>query len=622
MALDGKLDFGRGIENPQPLPVGQAGAIRNSQCREGAPDCWPATDCHGRLVPVKPVIPDRGMGGPGVATLASLAELSERLERTKSRLELMRLVGEFLRELAAGDRPLAARLLVGQPFPEGDPRKLDVSGATLWRVACAVAAPPAEPESLWSEVVDFGQAVERLFREAGRGSRDPSLPLSEVAQAFDRLAAQRGRGARQAREKILVDLLERISPLEAKFLAKCILGDMRHGVNHGVLLEAVARASGAPAETVRRAAMFLGDVGEVARRTFEEGADGLAGLTPRLFHPLKPMLAQTAHTLGEAWESAPGNLAVEFKLDGARVQIHVDRDEVRLFSRRLHDVTGSLPDIAAEVRGAVKTRRAILEGEVVAVDASGRIRPFQDLLQRYRRVHAVEAAQRAVPLRLFLFDLLLEANSLLLDRPYGERWERLEAVHGGIPLVPRSVPSVLAEAEAFWQESLVAGHEGVMLKRLDSPYVPGLRGGAWLKVKRTRSLDLVILAADYGYGRRHGWLSNYHLAARDEETGEFRPVGKTFKGLTDEEFRSMTARLLALKQREEGGTVWVDPRVVVEVQYSDLQKSPLYPDGIALRLARIARIRDDKPPAEADTVQLMRRLFEAQGAVPERRPVP
>lgn len=549
----------------------------------------------------------------GSSSFARLADLSDRLEQTRSRLELMRLVGDYLRSLPSRDLSVAARLLVGQAFPEGDPRTLDVSGATLWRVVCAMAAAAIPAESVWSQAVDFGQAVEGLFREAGRAPGTPGLTLQEVAGAFESLAAQHGRGARRQRETLLTQILERASATEAKWLTKCILGDMRHGVNQGLLLEAVARATAIPPEAVRRAAMFLGDVGEVARRAFEEGAGAVQSLVPRLFQPLKPMLAQTAHTLEEAWTRAPGRLGLEFKLDGARVQVHLDRDEVRLFSRRLHDVTDSLPDIAAEIRGAIKTRRAILEGEVVAVDSSGRVRPFQDLLHRYRRMHKVEAARREVPLRLFLFDLLLEEDVPLLDRPYAERWQRLEEVHGGILLVPRNVPQVLAEAEAFWQEALAAGHEGIMLKQVDSPYAPGVRGGGWLKLKRADSLDLVIIAADYGYGRRQGWLSNYHLAARDEETGEFRSVGKTFKGLTDEEFRDMTARLRALWRREEGGTVWVDPRIVVEVQYSDIQRSPLYPDGMVLRFARIGRIRDDKTPTEADTIQHMRRLRDRQG---------
>jgi len=548
----------------------------------------------------------------GRTSLASLADLSNRLGQTKSRLELMRLVGGFLGGLPPADLPVAARLLVGQPFPEGDPRKLDVSGATLWRVACTIAPPATSPETLWGQAVDFGQAVERLFQEAGRVSGTPGVTLDEMAHTFDALAAQRGRGARRERETLLTRLFERGSPSEAKFLAKCILGDMRHGVNQGVLLEAVARVTGVASEAVRRAAMILGDVGEVASLAFREGANGFARIVPRLFQPLKPMLAETAHSLEEAWKTAPGRLALEFKLDGARIQAHLDRDEVRLFSRRLHDVTESLPDIAGLIRGAVKTRRAILEGEVVAVDASGQIRPFQDLLQRYRRMHRVDTAQRDVPLGLFCFDLLLEGDEALLDRPYEERCRRLEAVHGGIPLVPRCEPQVLAEARAFWEEAVGAGQEGIMLKRLDSPYMPGIRGGNWLKLKRADSLDLVIIAADYGYGRRHGWLSNYYLAARDEETGEFRPVGKTFKGLTDDEFRSMTARLLALRRHEVGGTIWVDPRVVVEVQYSDIQRSSLYPDGMALRFARIARIRNDKASAEADTIQHMRRLSARQ----------
>jgi DNA ligase-1 len=219
-----------------------------------------------------------------------------------------------------------------------------------------------------------------------------------------------------------------------------------------------------------------------------------------------------------------------------------------------------------------------------------------------------------VPLRLFLFDLLLEGEEPLFGRPYAERWARLATLCHGLRLVPRLLPAGLDDARAFYRQALTAGHEGIMLKRLDGAYTPGTRGGSWLKLKRVTTLDLVIIAADYGYGRRHGWLSNYHLAARDEETGGLRPVGKTFKGLTDAQFRDMTARLLALRRGQEGGTVLVEPAVVVEVAYSDLQRSALYPDGMALRFARITRIRDDKRPAEADTIQTLRRRFGVQWA--------
>jgi DNA ligase-1 len=544
--------------------------------------------------------------------LAALAALSERLAATRSRLEVLRCLGVFLGALPPEDRGFAARLLIGRPLPPGDPRKLDVSGSSVWRAVSGVVGESAAGTPAWGEAVDFGEAVAHLFAAAGWKPAGPALTIGDVADGVVALAAQSGKGARTGRERILRGLFGRATPSEARFLAKALLGDMRHGASEGVLLEAVARAVGAPGETVRRAAMLLGDPGEVVRLAFQDGAEALAALTPRPMLPVKPMLAQTTGSLQAAWEGRPGGWALEYKLDGARIQIHAAGGEVRLFSRRLHDVTGSLPEVAAAVRRALGDRRVILEGEVIAVDASGRPRPFQELLQRYRRLHDVEEALAGVPVQLFLFDLLSADGEPLFGEPYEERWRRLQRLGSQLRLVPRRVPGSLAEAEAFYGEALAAGHEGLMLKRLESPYVPGMRGGHWLKLKRVQTLDLVIIAADYGYGRRHGWLSNYHLAGRDQATGEFRPVGKTFKGLTDEEFRQMTARLLALERGREGGTVSVAPEVVVEVAYSDLQKSALYPDGMALRFARILRIRDDKPASEADTLQHMRRLFEEQ----------
>lgn len=548
----------------------------------------------------------------GSTLLADLAALSERLAATRGRLEVLRLLGAFLRALPPHDRALAARLLIGRPLPPGDPRKLDVSGSSVWRAVSGVVGEAATGTPVWAEAVDFGEAVARAFAAAGREPSAPPLSLEDVTDAITALAGQSGKGVRTGREQILRGVFQRASPSEARFLAKTLLGDMRHGASEGVLLEALARAVGAPGETVRRAAMLLGDPGEVVRLAFEGGLEALRALTPRPLLAIKPMLAQTADSLEAAWERGPGGFALEYKLDGARIQIHVADREVRLFSRRLHGVTGSLPDVVSEVQQALGGRSIILEGEVIAIQPSGRPRPFQDLLQRYRRLHDVEEALRGVPVRLFLFDLLFEDGEPLLGVPYAERWRRLERLRPQVRLVPRRLPGSLAEAQDFYREALEAGHEGLMLKRLDSPYVPGMRGGHWMKLKRVKTLDLVIVAADYGYGRRHGWLSNYHLAGRDQASGEFRPVGKTFKGLTDAEFRKMTARLLALERSREGGTVLVEPRVVVEVAYSDLQKSGLYPDGMALRFARILRIRDDKTPTESDTLQHMRRLFAEQ----------
>jgi DNA ligase-1 len=326
------------------------------------------------------------------------------------------------------------------------------------------------------------------------------------------------------------------------------------------------------------------------------------------------MLAQTAEGATEALALFGGRAGIEEKLDGARVQIHRRGAECRLYSRRLQDLSASLPDLVALVGRDLAVPAAILEGEVVPVDRHGASLPFQELMRRFRRVKDVERLVDEVPVRLRLFDALQVGDEPLIDRPYAERWSTLDRVRGALETVGRAVPASGAEAEAFYARAVADGLEGVMMKGLDARYSPGVRGRGWLKVKSVETVDLVIVAADRGYGRRHGWLSNYHLAARDVETGSLEPVGKTFKGLTDDEFLAMTERLSALAVGEQGPTVFVEPRVVVEVLFSDLQRSPTYRAGLALRFARIARIRDDKTPEDADTLQHLRTLFARQQA--------
>ena len=330
--------------------------------------------------------------------------------------------------------------------------------------------------------------------------------------------------------------------------------------------------------------------------------------------PLRPMLAQTAATATEALARLGGRAGVEEKLDGARVQVHRQGDTVRLYSRRLQEMTPSLPDVVTHLLDGLAVPAAILEGEVLPVDDAGRPLPFQELMRRFRRVKDVSRLVREVPVTLRLFDALQVGETPLIDRPYEERWAALEGARGGVASVARTVAASDDDAERFLAGVLAAGHEGVMVKDLAAPYTPGIRGGAWLKVKRVVSVDLAIVAADRGYGRRRGWLSNYHLAARDEQTGTLEPVGKTFKGLTDTEFERMTERLSRRAIREEGGTVFVEPEVVVEVLFSDLQRSPTYRAGLALRFARILRVRDDKTVAEVDTVAHLRALLAAQEA--------
>jgi DNA ligase-1 len=543
-----------------------------------------------------------------------LAHLAEQLERTSKRRELAALLAEFLRDLSPDEIPAAVRLTIGQVFPEWDGRTLNVS----WKAVMGVLdrlidTPPAVREKLSAQAVDGGEAV-RLLLERGR-RRSPSPPpltILEVFHAFDEIAGTAGRGARARKEALLQDLLERATPVEAKLLTKVIYQEMRHGVSEGLMLEGIAKAAGVKTRLVRRANQLWGDVGQVALVAMTEGEAGLKKAALRLFRPVKPMLAQTAESLAEPFERYGGRVALEYKLDGARVQIHRRGGEVRVYSRYLADVTASLPDVADEVRKKLAAREAILEGEAVAVDGRGRPLPFQHLMRRFRRKHAVAATVEEIPIQLHLFDLLYVDGRSLVDTPCRERWAALEKAAGGLNLVRRLIPRTIEEGKAFAEAARRDGHEGVMAKDLRSAYTPGVRGKSWLKLKHAVSLDLVIVAADWGYGRRHGWLSNYHLAARDAESGEYLVVGKTFKGLTDAGFRAMTERLLALERSRKGGTVFVRPEVVVEVLFNEIQESSQYRSGLALRFARIARVREDEPAAEADTIQTLRQLYERQ----------
>jgi DNA ligase-1 len=545
---------------------------------------------------------------------AELAELSEQLEQTRKRGELTALLAGFLRSLSPAEIPPAVRLIIGQVFAEWDERTLNVN----WKSVMAVVddlinASPDLRDEVWAQAVDGGQGV-RLLLERARGApaRPPPLTILHVHRTLEEIAQTAGRGSRARKQALLRNLLDHASPVEAKFLVKVLFQDMRHGVSEGMMLGGIAQAAGVKTRLVRRANQLWGDVGRVALVALSEGEAGLEGATVRLFRPVKPMLAQSAEHFSEVYERHNGRVALEYKLDGARVQIHRKGDDVRIFTRKLSDVTPSLPDVVTAVRLGLRAKEAILDGEAVAVDARGRPLPFQHLMRRFRRVHDVKATVEAVPVQLFLFDVLYADGESLVDASNEERWTTLEKAAGNLSLVPRLTPSSTEEGEMFAESAHREGHEGVMVKDLSSAYTPGGRGKSWFKLKRVLSLDLVVVAADWGYGRRHGWLSNYHLAALDTASGEYHVVGKTFKGLTDAEFQEMTKRLLALEQARSGGTVYVQPRLVVEVLFNEIQDSSQYESGLSLRFARISRILSDKAPGDSDTLQTLRQLFDQQ----------
>lgn len=460
----------------------------------------------------------------------------------------------------------------------------------------------------------IGLGHSALMAERSRpAATEATLLLDEVDQAFAAIKRERGAGAARRRLAILASLLERATPAEQDFVLRLVIGEMRQGALEGVMTDAVARAFDVPAEAVRKSTMLAGGLPQVAAALAEAGGVGLERFALRLFQPLQAMLAEPAADARDALETL-GEAALEYKFDGARVQVHKDGERVEAYTRSLHRITASVPEIVERV-AALPVRQAVLDGEVIAMAPDGRPLPFQETMRRFGRRLDIERLRRELPLTAYFFDALRVDADTLVERPLAQRWEALVAATDPGLRVPRIVTSRPEEAETFVARALAAGHEGVMAKALESEYRTGRRGREWLKIKAAHTLDLVVLAAEWGSGRRRGWLSNLHLGARDPRRGVFVMLGKTFKGLTDEVLRWQTEALLARELGREDGTVHVRPELVVEIAFNDVQVSPQYPGGVALRFARVKRYRPDKRAEEADTIDRVRGLLPQGPAV-------
>jgi DNA ligase-1 len=453
--------------------------------------------------------------------------------------------------------------------------------------------------------IGVGHAAIAAASSSRRPADDASLTLIDVDRVFADVARARGKGSAAERARALGGLFERATAEEQDFLRRLLYGELRQGALEGVLVDALARAAGVSSTRLRRAAMMAGELGPVARAALTGGETALDAFGVRPLSPVQPMLADSEETVGDAL-TRHGDTALEYKLDGARVQVHKAGDAVQIFSRTLNDVTASAPEIVTLVR-ALPARDLILDGEVIALQPGGSPHPFQITMRRFGRKRDVEHSRAQLPLTPFFFDALYADGTTLLDEPYAVRTDVLQTVAGAWA-VPRLVRPAPDEAEAFARQAIDRGHEGVMAKALDAPYAAGRRGATWLKIKRARTLDLVVLAVEWGHGRRQGWLSNLHLGARDPATGSFVMLGKTFKGMTDEMLAWQTATLQSLAIGHDGATVFVRPELVVEVAFNEIQTSPIYPGGLALRFARVKRYRTDKTAADADTIETVRRM--------------
>jgi DNA ligase 1 len=526
-----------------------------------------------------------------MTSLADLVATSQRVGATASRRTKVRELSALLRSLGPDEIEIAVAYLSGE-LPQG---RIGIGYSALRQAASRASGPDGGVAS---------QGEPSLERE--------TLSLEEVDRTLTRLAAIRGHGSAARRIETLRELLGRASPAEQDFLIRLLTGELRQGALGGIMVDALAEAAGTPVDQIRRAAMYSKRLGSLARAALLEGAAALGRFQLELFAPVAPMLAQTAADVGEALRELRGEIAFEWKVDGARIQVHKLGSEVRVYTRTLNEVTAALPEIVAEAR-ALPAHALVLDGEAVALDATGRPHPFQITMRRFGRKLDVEAVRGELPVRAFYFDCLRSNERSIVDRPARERFAALGEAIPATLVIPRLVTSSQSEARAFYEAALAAGHEGLMAKSLDAPYEAGNRGASWLKIKRAHTLDLVVLAAEWGHGRRTGKLSNLHLGARDPGTGEYVMLGKTFKGLTDALLEWQTRELLARETGRDQWTVYVRPELVVEIAFSDLQASSRYPGGLALRLARVKRYRDDKSAEDADTMDAVRRIYASQG---------
>jgi DNA ligase 1 len=511
-----------------------------------------------------------------MALLSELVETSRRVAATTSRNAKIAALAQFLRTLDPAEIVLGVSYLSG-----ATPQGRSGIGYALLR--------EAQPNGVVAT---------------------PALTLVDVNAALEQIATTTGAGSKAERSRALAALLAHATDDERDFLRRLLLGELRQGALESLMIDAVAAAASLPVAAVRHAAMVAHGIASVAHGALTHGAEGLRAFALVPMQPIAPMLAQPADSVADALR-AFGTARFEWKIDGARVQVHKAGGEIRVFTRNRNDVTASAPEIVAAM-DAVPARELILDGEAIVLHPGGAPQPFQLTMRRFGRTLDVPEMQASLPLSVFFFDCLRLDDESLMAAPAAERFAVLaRALPPGL-VMPSLVTADEGAADAFYDDALRRGHEGVMAKSLPAAYEAGKRAATWLKVKRLHTLDLVVLAAEWGHGRRKGWLSNLHLGARDAQSGDFVMLGKTFKGMTDEMLAWQTQAMLERETRRDESTVHLRPELVVEIAFNDLQGSPRYPAGLALRFARVKRYRPDKTAADADTIDTVRAIYDGQ----------
>ena len=554
---------------------------------------------------------------------SELVEYYERLEATDSSLEETDILAELFRDSSPEEIEVLAVLAMGRPFPAW--KDLDIGVASKLMVKAISSATGISEDKIndkWKETGDLGvTAQEFVEKKKQQTLMSQELSISKIEDSFEKIAKMEGSGSQDRKLSNIAELIVSSSPEEARYVVRTILGEMRIGVGEGIVRDAVAEAFNIEPEVVQRAYDMTNDFGKVAKTALEEGEEGLKKLKMEMFKPVKVMLAQKVEGMDEGYEKVAnedGVAALEFKYDGMRAQIHKRGDDIRVFTRRLEDVTEQFPDIVKSVKEHVDAEECILDAEVTAYDPdTGDLIPFQKLSKRIKRKYEIQRMVKEIPVTVNVFDVFYLEGEVLLEEPMKERWKKIQDIIDSEErkLVPVNhiETSDKEEAREFYQKALNAKQEGVMLKNLEAKYKPGSRVGYMVKLKPVmENLDLVISGAEWGEGRRKDWLGSFILSCREKETSELKTIGKMATGLTDEQFKEITERLREKITSEEGKEVDIKPELVVEVAYEEIQKSPKYASGYALRFPRLVRFREDLSVEDIDSLSRVKQIYDSQ----------
>ena len=545
-----------------------------------------------------------------------LTEVYQKLEKTSSRLEMTSIVADFLAEVPREDLQIILLFLRGRVFPSWSEKELGIGHKMVIKAISIVSGiPENKVEDKIRETGDTGIAAEQLMvKKAQTTLFTERLTVRKVYENLNKLASLTGKGSQDKKISYIAELLSFSQPKESRYLVRTILEELRLGVGEGIVRDAIAQSFQVDPRLVERAYSLSSDLGEVARIAKSEGNDGLKKINLMPGRPMEVMLAQKAKDIQEVLDKFK-IVAFEIKYDGARIQIHKDNSKVHLFTRRLENVTKQFPEIVKSAKENIKGDSAIVEGEMVAIKGldDRHPRPFQDLSRRIKRKYDIPEMVKKIPVEINLFDVVFYEGESKIGEKFKNRRKLLEKIimeTDTFKLAEQSITNSIEEADKFYRRALNLGHEGVMAKNLDAPYQPGSRVGYMYKIKPImETLDLVIIGATWGEGRRAHWLASFLLAVLDPDTGEFLTIGKMGTGFTDEQFREMTETLKGEISEQMGKEVKLKPKVVVEVAYEEIQKSPTYSSGYALRFPRLVRVRTDKGPQDADTLQRVEELL-------------